>query len=279
MKQLALVLGASLALAGCAAKGVASVRFVEFEGTLPATAMPAATFDNRTRTIQIEVDGGAGEIGSLRADLFQVAGALALPLAKDIELQKNVALGEMTRLRISLKFPAVKRRTEILARFNLDPGNGQAAHTLGDLHFEIFPASTTKDLTALLQTADGTARVELFGPGHKLRQFFASLHVPFEDGGEGVPDNFESSRLYLGEFMDAAQFQEIQDRAPTARILVFAPDESLPPGAYLDRNGSSIMGHVTAPLLDNLADDPRAQLALTKLLTLLSSSPTNPSSL
>ncbi|MEI9997788.1 MAG: hypothetical protein WDO13_00725 [Verrucomicrobiota bacterium] len=94
--------------------------------------------------------------------------------------------------------------------------------------------------------------------------------VTFEEGGEEIPDHFAPNRLYIGELKGAEQFQQIQDRAPSARILVFAPDDGLPPGVYLDRNGSGALAHVTAPLLDNLADDPRAQLALTKVLTLLS---------
>ncbi len=65
----------------------------------------------------------AGEAGSLRADLFQVAGSLALPLSKNVELQKSVTLEEMTRLHVSLKFPAVQRRTEILARLFLAPAS------------------------------------------------------------------------------------------------------------------------------------------------------------
>ena len=59
----------------------------------------------------------------------------------------------------------------------------------------------------------------------------------------------------------------------------FAPDENLPPGIYLDRWGPGAIAHVTAPLLDNLADDPRAQLALTKILMLLSRPSPTPSSL
>jgi len=279
MKALATGLGVVLGLAVSAVRGADSVHFVGFAGVTPPPAKTPAIFGDRTQAIDIEVDGAAGAVGSISADLFQVAGQLALPLAKGMVLQKGVTLGEGTRLRVSLRFPEVQRRTEFLARFTLEPGNGQAVHALGDLRFEVFPQSTTKDLVGILQTKDEGARVEVFGPGHKLRQFFTSLHVPFEDGGEGVPDNFEPNRLYIGEFTQATPFQEIQDRAPNARILVFAADESLPSGVYFERSGASVMGHVTAPLLDNIAGDPRAQLALTKMLTLLSTSSPNPSSL
>ena len=267
MKLLALILGAMLT----SSVRADSAHFIGFDESTPETANPA-TFDDRTRSIEIEIDGAAGTTGSLRADLFQVAGQLALPLAKNIELQKTVTLAEATHIRFSLKFPAVQRRTEILARLALIPASGASPIALGEIKFEVFPKSTTKELVDALQGKD---KAVLFGPGDKLRQFFKSQHVPFDDGGEELPDNFTSNLLYIGELKDAAQFQQLQDRTPNARLLVFAPDETLPPGVYL----TGKFAHVTAPLLDHLPDDPRAQRTLTKIINLLSTPPTNPTSL
>ena len=271
MKLLAHI-GMMLALAAGITRAE-SVQFIGFGESTPVTMIPA-TFDDRTRLIEIEVDGAAGT-GSLHADLFQVAGQLALPLSKNIELKKNITLAEATHIRFSLKFPAVQRHTEILARLTLLPASGGNPVALGELKFEVFPKSTTKELVDALQAKDQTSRAVLFGTGDKLRQFLKMLHVSFEEGGDGLPDNFTSNLLYIGELKDAAQFQELQDRAPNARVLAFAPDETLPPGVYL----TGKLAHVTAPLLDNLTNDPRAQLALIKFINLLSTPSTNPSSL
>jgi hypothetical protein len=255
VKLLALILGTMLAISAHAN----SVHFIGFDESTPETAIPS-TFDDRTRSIEIDVDGAAGMTGSLHADLFQVAGQLALPLVKNLELQKTVTLAEATHLRFSLKFPAVKRRTEILVRLTLSSANPTA---LGEIKFEVFPKTTTKELVDALQAR---GKPVLFGPGNKLRQFLQSQHVPFDDGGEELPDNFTSNLLYIGELKDAAQFQELQDRTPNARVLAFAPDETLPSGVYV----TGKLARVTSPPLDHLPDDPRAQLALTKIINLLS---------
>ena len=61
------------------------------------------------------------QAASLRADLFQVAGGLAMPLAKDIHLQEGLTFPNASpqHLRVSIKFPDVKRRAEVLVRLAL----------------------------------------------------------------------------------------------------------------------------------------------------------------
>jgi len=271
---------ACLALAAGASSGAESIHFIGFEGRTSAPTVMPAVFGNSNQSIEIEINGSGALSGTLIADLFQVAGTLAMPLTKNIELQKGVKLSEATRVRITLKLPEALRRMEIVARLALAPDAGAPTRIpLGDLRFDVFPPSTTKEFAGMLQAKDEAFRPEVFGPGHKLRQILSDLRIPFEDGGQGVPDNFDSKRLYLGELTETAQFQQLQDRAPNARILVFAPDDTLPPGIYLDRGGSSALAHLTAPLLENFADDPRAQIALTKILRLLSSPSPNPSGL
>ncbi len=180
-----------------------------------------------------------------------------------------------------VKFPEVKGRTAIVVHLSgllesIQP-NGIRRPTpvvLGDLRFEVYPATVTKDLTDLLQPKpDGSAQIVVFGPGQKLRQFLTGLHVSFEYSGIGTPDRFDPNRLYFGELATDEQFQQAQDRSAGARLVLFSPDESLPAGVYTDRSSSGVLIHVTAPLLDNLNDDPRAQLGLIKIIRLLSAPP------
>ena len=101
----------------------------------------------------------------------------------------------------SIKFPDVKRRAEVLVRLTLIQNVPQANPIqLGDLLFEVFPASVTQELKDLFQPKpNGTAQVVVFGPGQKLRHFLTGLHVPFEDGGTDTPDRFDPNRLYFAE--------------------------------------------------------------------------------
>ena len=62
-------------------------------------------------------------------------------------------------------------------------------------------------------------------------------------------------------------------------MAVFAPDLSLPAGVYAEQTPEAVFIRVTLPLLDNLNDDPRAQLGLIKIIHLLTAPPSsiNPS--
>jgi hypothetical protein len=211
------------------------------------------------------------------ADLFQVAGQLAMPLAKIVVLQKDVVLAKTARLSVSIKFPEVKQQAEILVRFALIPdADPSKPVALGDVRFEVFPQDTTKELAAMLQPkSDDAPGIVLFGSGHKLRQFLTQIHVRFEDGGDDIPPSFQTNRVYAGEVSGDEQFEVIQDRSAGARIAVFSPDESLPPGVYADRSGAGAFVHVTTPLLDHVADDPREQLGLMKVFRFLLNSPSS----
>ena len=251
-----------------------SVRLVSLEGRIePASRLPAV-FGNHEQGINLELAGVVAQTVSLRADLFQIADKLAMPLATDIHLQDAITLTKVSpqRLRVSIKFPDVKRRAEILVRLALIPNGPQANPIqLGDLRFEVFPASVTKELTDLLQPKpNASASVVVFGPSQKLRHFLTGLHVPLEDGDSGTPDRFEPSRLYFGELTTDEQFQQAQDQSAGARLVLFSPDESLPAGVYVERSNSGVLIHVTAALLDNIDDDPRAQLGLIKIIHFLS---------
>jgi hypothetical protein len=252
-----------------------AVRFVGLEGHVePASRLPAV-FGNREQGINLEIDGVTAQTASLRADLFQVAGGLAMPLAKDVHLQKGLTFPNTSpqHLRISIKFPDVKRRAEVLVRLALIQNVPQAGPIqLGELRFEVFPASVTQELKDLFQPKPD-ARVIIFGPGQKLRHFLTGIHVLFEDIGTETPDRFDPNRLYFGELTTDEQFQQTQDRNAGARLVLFSPDESLPAGVYAERSNSGTFIHVTSPLLDNLTDDPRVQLGFIKIIHLLSAPP------
>ncbi|MDD5261504.1 MAG: hypothetical protein PHD76_06600 [Methylacidiphilales bacterium] len=269
-----LVCGTLLLWATVSVFSAESVQLIGLESHIqPASQLPAV-FGNREERINIEISGVAVKSASLRADLFQIAGALAMPLAKDIHLQEGLTFPNTSpkRLSISVKFPSVKQRAEVLVRLALVQSGPQANPILLEsLKFEVFPDSVTKELKNLLQPKpDGSVQVVVFGPGDKFRRFLASLRLPFENAGNGTPDRFDPNRLYFGELATDEQFQQAQDRSAGACLALFWPDESLPVGVYADHSNSRVLVHVTSHVLDNMNNDPRAQLGLIKIIHLLS---------
>lgn len=279
-----LPVGAWLLLANLHAFAQVSVQLAGLEGRSQPNPVIPALFGGSQQKLDLRVGETITLAGtSLRADLYQVAGTLARPIAANLQLEEvfPVAPSSGWTMQVSLKFPEVKGRTAIVVHLSgllesIQP-NGIRRPTpvvLGDLRFEVYPATVTKDLTDLLQPKpDGSAQIVVFGPGQKLRQFLTGLHVSFEYSGIGTPDRFDPNRLYFGELATDEQFQQVQDRSAGARLVLFSPDESLPAGVYTDRSSSGVLIHVTAPLLDNLNDDPRAQLGLIKITRLLSAPP------
>ena len=237
-------------------------------------ALPAI-FGNRPEKITLSIDGAVAEPAYLQANLFQVAGKLAMPLAKDQHVLEGLTFpnGAAQVLAASIQMPDVKRRTEILVQLNLVPHGSPASPIhLTDIRFDVFPADLTKDLSDLLRARpDGTPQAIVFGPGQKLRHFLAGLPVPFEDGGEGLPSRFDPDRFYLGELATEDERKHAEDRRASARLALFFPDTSLPPGIYADRTSTGILINVNLPMLDHLSDDPLEQLALIKVLRQLTS--------
>ncbi len=248
----------------------ATVQVAALQGYVESSPVIPAVFGNREQGVDLDVRGAASQSGPLMADLFQVSGELSLPLAANLRLMDSVSLtgAPSQTVHVSIKFPDVKQHAQILVRLSI--GGAALATQLGDLRFDVFPSSVTKDLAALLQPGtDGSVHVAIFGSGRKLRVFFGSLNVRFEDAGLHLPDELEPQRFYLAEPATGEEIPVTQEMKNAARVAIFAPDLTLPPGIYDERQGPGIVVQVTQPLLDNLSVDPRAQLALIKVIHLL----------
>jgi hypothetical protein len=251
----------------------AAVSLVGMPDRFESTPVVPAVFGNRKQAFDLAIDNAAAQSGALWAQLFQVSGDLSVSIGALIPLQDTVALvgAPSQRLRISLTIPDVKQRAEILVRLSLvHAGSPGMPIALGGFRLEVFPLSITKELTNLLQSGTGgPTPVVLFGKGRKFRQFLTSVNVSFDDAGATIPDRFEPNRVYFGEATATASLPSTQEMA-TAHTVIFSPDVSLPPGIYIEQKASGAVIQVTLPLLENLADDPRNQLALIKVIHLLS---------
>jgi hypothetical protein len=273
--------GVLLALASSPARGLEPVRFMGIAGRPEENAPLPAVFSDQKEEIDLELDMPSTS-SVLRADVFEVAGDLALPLAKGVVLKSGFSFptASLQHLRVPVKFPDAKRHTVIMLRLACEGTVAQAPVSLGELKFEVFPVAITKELLDLVRTHPGGPNpVTIFGPGHLLRQFLTDSHVSFNEGGSDVPRQFDPDRLYLGEWpSDSAASPLPETPAEPGHVAIFAPDDSVPPGVYVERSSpAGPLVRVTLPVLSNLKDDPRAQLALIKVIHLLSNpaSPTN----
>jgi hypothetical protein len=271
--------GAFLLLLVQSALAQGSAQFTSLEGRFQPVPPVPVVFGGHQQKVNLEIKGVTMPSASLRADLLQVAGSLAMPLGKNLDLQDGISLSDPSphSLQVSLKFPEVKRQTEILVRLSvIDPAKPSNAISLGDLRFEVFPASLTKDLGDLLPAMpDGAPRLVIFGSGQKLRHSLTKLHVPFEDGESDLPDRLDANRFYMGELATSEERLSAQDRSTGAHVVLFVNDDSLPPGIYADRSSTGVLIKVSLPMLDNLTDDPLDQVALMKIIRLLSANSTS----
>src|SRR5579863_7170714 len=134
-----MVCGAFLLLPTGSVFAAASVELAGLEGRIPPAMSLPAVFGNREEGIVIEINGVAAPSASLRADLFQVAGVMTQPLTKDIHLQEGLTLSNVSaqRLHVSIKFPEVKKRAEVLLRLTLIQNVPQVGSILlGEIRFE-----------------------------------------------------------------------------------------------------------------------------------------------
>jgi hypothetical protein len=254
-----------------------SVELVGLDGRSQSSPSVPAIFGGLEQKLDLNVYGFATRVGtSLNADLFQSAGSLMMPLKKNIQLDEHFTISPKDNYgeQVTFKFPEVERQTEMLLFLEATEGRPPHRVALGALHFQVFPTSVTKELADLLQPKpDGSESIVVFGPGPKFRHFLAGKHVLFDEGGDGVPDRVDPKRIYFGELTTAQQFQEAQDRSAGACMVLFSPDESLPAGVYAEHSSLKTFVHVTSPLLNDLNVDPRAQMALIKIIHFLSTPP------
>ncbi|MCE0497335.1 MAG: hypothetical protein LV481_05240 [Methylacidiphilales bacterium] len=254
------------------AEAAPSLRLLTIEGRDEGPEPVPAVFGNSVQGFDVEIAGVNASGASLHATPFQVASGMTMPLGPDLDLMDGLTLTDAApqKVHITLKIPAVSRKAMIVYRLSI-VAKAAAPSPIGEFTLEVFPASLTTDLADMLRGyPNASPLVVVFGTGHQVRPVLTALHVPFQEGGLSVPSHFEVGRFYFGELEKDEQFQQARDRAAGARLVILSPDDRLPPGVYSEQSPSCILIHVTSPLLDHFDADPRKQLALIKIVRLLS---------
>ena len=252
-----------------AAAAGAGPRVVTLEPVAPPVAgqyaqLPAALFGGTNQDFEWSVGNIDMKNATVRVDIFEVAGRLTVPLPSPAPLA-GIDLPGLVRT--TLSFPKVKAETDVLLRLSATNSARPSPVLLGNLRYVVFPNDLARQISGLLPPLpNGGHRLVVFGTGTRLREGLQALQVPFTDSGADLPGRLLPDQIYVGEAMDRPAAERIRDHASGARVAVFAMDDSLPRGVYLNRSPDRTYGLVTLPVLDALASDPRAQLVFLKVL-------------
>jgi hypothetical protein len=218
----------------------------------------------KSMELTLDVNGPIGWAGQLEGTLFQATDELAAPLPGGKLDLGNIRFDNATtqKVPVSIPLPESEKGSKIVVRFSLREAADDAASAQYAVMLGVFPDTDSpgNPIRRLKQIEDGGVIIR--GESSRLRAFFEShaiLSVDAEDGRAG------SVVLYEGE-------EPPRPAQSGARVLWFAPPDTLLPGVYPQASGIT---KITLPLPAQLAGNPLAQNTLATLI-LQNLSPTNP---
>jgi hypothetical protein len=234
------------------------------------SSLPPAVFGGADRKFDLVITNITMPGATIHADLLAYAGKLSMPLGKSVSLSGTNLPG---RIQFSLALPEVKRETDMLVHLSAKDFAHAAPVILGNLPLVVYPRDLAKQMASLLPNLpNGDKRLVVFGGVQELRRALQALHLPFEDAGPDLPGRFVPERIYLGDVKNREAEDNAHDRSEGAKLAVFADDDSLPPGIYMERDpGAGVYLLITLGFVDSLTDNPRSQLAFLKVLQSLTS--------
>jgi len=207
---------------------------------------------------------------SVRASVYQLAGAVAAPVGQNIpvlpELAFDHSLAHFENWKLSL--PAVKHPTGFEVRFSTQAEGGGDWKPAGSARVLAYPADLGAQLKALVAAAqtNGAGRIAVFGTSSELKAALQSIAIPFEDVGEAPPDELDPALVYLGQG-NARDIEAIAAHGRSAgRLMLFTHDPSHLPGIYRTESHGGFVTKVTLPLLPDFARSPQNQNAFFALL-------------
>ncbi len=204
---------------------------------------------------------------SIRASLYQLAGGIAAPLAKDLPVAADVGFdgASLRPQKFGITPPEVRHATMMELRFAAKSEAGDAWQPAGVARFVVHPAGLFPQVKALLSKAIETAgtKVAVIGESPQLKQTLRGAGLGFDEA-EAVADP-APGRLYLAECSAEAARALIAQTPPEARLLVFTSDPALPPGVYWTQRGAGFTAKVTLPVLADFEHAPDRQMLLLTL--------------
>ncbi|MEI9892807.1 MAG: hypothetical protein WDN28_02535 [Chthoniobacter sp.] len=220
-------------------------------------------------TLEITTDEPAQHV-NVRANLFQIAGTIAAPLASNLpvaqELSFPPALARVEKWKVTL--PAVRQATNVELRFTTQSGAGENWQPAGGARLMVYPADVGGQLRKLI--ADAAKReagqLAVFGNSEALKTALRQLHVDFDDLGDTLPGELDKSLIYLGECLPQESDEILRRGKLSGRVLIFTRDPAFAARRLLDRPQRRILVRVTLPIWPGFAHAPQRQSAFLSLL-------------
>jgi len=207
---------------------------------------------------------------SVRADVYQLAGAIAaplsqkLPVAQELSFERSLARFENWKLPL----PAVRHATSFELRFAAQADAAGDWRPAGSARLVVYPSDLGEQLKEMVTSAQtsGSGRLAVFGKSPDLKAALQSVEIPFEEVGEAPPDELDASLVYLGQ-SSQSDIEAITAHARSrGRMVIFADDARQLPGVYWTDYNGGFVAKVTMPLLADFAHSPQRQSALLDLL-------------
>jgi hypothetical protein len=192
----------------------------------------------------------------LVADLWQMADAVTVPLVKGRSLDEAATEADAHGVStVRVAFPEVKRKTPVLVKFFT---NQEPTMEIGRSRVWVYPPLNWRPVARKFK--EESPRLVVFGRSEALRTFLKQRGLAFADQGEAVPEKLEAGVLAVGGLPDKI-WRESKPRltAEGGRLVVFVDGAPGLPGVYTTVNGAGVITQITLPVLDALAEDPRAE--------------------
>ncbi len=217
---------------------------------------------------------------SVRVDLLQFAGDVAVRLKSNVPLSQFLGDDESLGDTLTIELPAVERVTHMVIRLMAAPSS-KDRKPAGFIHLAVYPNTPLKERAkpladALRQYQTGHPAdlppIVLIGDTEDvapLRAFLTACDIPFlESNGILDTDRPMAGVLHFGVMPGSAK-PETFPAFSQGHWLFFAKalrDRRLP-GVYSTTTPNGVFTKVTLPLPAQLAHDPRAQENVLNLIT------------
>lgn len=199
---------------------------------------------------------GSLKAAELVSDFWQVSEAVTVPLEKGRSLAEGATTADAHGVStVRVAFPEVKRKTQVWVKFFSEQ---EPSVEIGRSRVWIYPPVDWGPVVRKFK--EESPRLVVFGRSEALRTFLKRRGLVFSDHGEAMPEKLEAGVLAVGG-LPAGTWRESKSRlAPEGgRLVVFVEHASGLPGVYTTANGTGAVTQVTLPLLEGLAEDPRAE--------------------
>jgi len=246
-------------------------------------------FGDSTVRVEMDVLGRVGSMVDLVGQLFQFTAALAVPTGEPMKIVTARTFDDTARFRVSIPvpLPAVKRPSQFDLRIRGRSDAKSAWRTVGHQVFEVYPHGILSELSH----AENIRIFILSDHDAKLSSFLEGEGLPYKMLSDAVLSDFPLNRiadrstladrntdvmLVLRVLSSETHVRRGRTNDSIVegllrkgfRIIEFREKVGTVPAVIIRKVGPGVHTNVEMPLIDDLADSPRAQLFLLDVIRL-----------